>query len=350
MNRRAKVLAVAVLAIAARPYEDTQHRFRLDLAPGWELAPRFGDTLGMVFEKTFPDRHRSGLALFMVRIAPPGTAGTKTYAGAIERAFESQPGYRSLGEQRTRVGVYPGFVRRYRMNVADGAKLEKRVEAHFFEAEGRIFLVHVEGGSREMEKIGGDVRAMLASFVAHRAAEESPDIDPPDAPRSEAQASRQELTGRFVNADGLMLTLDDGGTFSLADVTGTYEVQGDQLSLITGGKRQSFRFALGPDGLELTSPKLPKPIVYRRAPKATPRTAGDVVGSWQAMGADARLDLEANGRFRMGDVEGTWSLAEGRLRLEKSPSEVITYDVERTGDRLILSGADLDRPATFQKR
>ena len=71
------LVAIALLSIAARPYRDTKDRFSFELAPGWEMTPQFGDTLGMVFKKLIGKR-RPTMALFMVRVAPPGTGANLT--------------------------------------------------------------------------------------------------------------------------------------------------------------------------------------------------------------------------------------------------------------------------------
>jgi hypothetical protein len=62
------------------------------------------------------------------------------------------------------------------------------------------------------------------------------------------------------------------------------------------------------------------------------------------------LDLRRNGDFTMGEFQGRWTYERGQLRLERSASEVVTYDAKLEGDRLILAGADLDRPIALRRK
>ena len=49
---RATLVVVALLTLAAKPYEDTQRRFRFEPARGWRLTPAFGDLHGTRFSRS----------------------------------------------------------------------------------------------------------------------------------------------------------------------------------------------------------------------------------------------------------------------------------------------------------
>lgn len=341
------LLGLACLLAAARPYKDTKDRFRLVLAPGWELSPQFGDTAGMVFKKQLGRRRGAGLALFSVRVAPEGTESARAFAAALEPALEGQPGFRRLGEEQAAVGGRPALLKRYEAAFDARSTLKKRIDAYYVEAEGRVYLLQVTSGAREIGRLRRDVRSMLASFVPLG-------TRPPENRAPTMVEKAPPLAGRWVNEDGLVLFLGEDQTFTLADVGGHYEVSRDALTLIIPKKgRQTFAYELASDRLTLRSSELPRPVTYRRQDRSAPkRTKGDFVGTWETIATSpaVTLDLEKGGRFRMGDFEGTWRYEAGRLRLERSASEVITYDIRLVGGRLILSGADLDHPIAFRRR
>ncbi len=343
---RVALVLWAGLSIAARPYHDTKERFSLELAPGWEMAPQFGDTLGMVFKKLL-GRRSQAMALFMVRVAPPGTAGSRTFADATEQVFASQPGFRALGESRARIGGQSGFVRRYQVQLDRSSPIKKQIDAYFLESSNNVYLIHVETTVSARARIDADVTAMLASFRPGGAA-------PNDAPPPAGVPAARAVAGRWINDDGLILVLDSDGTFALAEVGGHYEATADTLTLIIPNKgRESFTYVLAARTLTLRSPNLPTPMTYRRVEEgAKHRTATDLVGAWKTVGTPraVSLELKNTGRFVMGEFEGKWRYEDGRLHLERSPSEVITYDAKLDGDRLILAGADLDRPIALKRR
>lgn len=342
------ILGLACLLSAARPYRDTKDRFRLELAPGWELSPQFGDTAGMVFKKKLGRRRGVGLAFLAVRVAPEEMESARAFARSLEPALQAQPGFRSLGEARAQVGGRPALLRKYRASFDGYPGLKKRIDSYFLEAHGRVFLLQVTSGERERRRIERDVQAMLASFVPMGGRRPEP-----RRPRPRTQAV-PSLAGRWVNDDGLVLFLAKDQTFTLADVGGRYEANGDALTLIIPKKgRQEFTYQLVSDRLTLRSPDLPGPVTYRRDDRGPKKhTAGDFVGSWETVGTAKPIPLELgkDGDFRMGEFEGTWQYEAGRLQLRRSKSEVITYDVRLAGGRLILSGADLDRPIAFRRR
>jgi hypothetical protein len=338
------LVAIALLSLGARPYRDTKDRFSLDLAPGWEMTPQFGDTLGMVFKKLIGKR-RPTMALFMVRVAPPGTAGSRTFADATEEVFAAQPGFRRLGESKVAIGGQPAFVRRYEAQVDRESGIKKRIDAHYLEAKGNVFLIHVETTSVERPKIENDVTAMLASFAPGSGAS----VAAPPPPSSSAA-----IAGKWINDDGLILLLEPDGSFALADVGGRYETAGDSLTLIIPEKgRESFTFSLGDKTLTLRSPNLGAPMTYRRVEsQVRHHKPEELVGAWETVGTSqsVALELRKSGKFTMGEFSGKWRYERGQLHLERSKSEVITYDVKLEGDRLILAGADLDRPIALRRK
>ncbi len=324
---------------AASPYEDPKGRFTLQMEDGWALRPQFGDTSGMTFARPLRGRRGEGVALFWVRVEP-GTAFL-SFVEAVEAALAAQPGFTRLGEQNQTVAGVPGLVREYRAQVAK-TRYEKRMVAYYAAVDGRMVLLHAEGPERDFERIRGEVAQMVASFR----------LTGP----TRAASRPARLTGRWKADSGLVLALGDDGSFALAEVSGRYEIESDSLTLVLPAGRETFSYILADDILTLSSNNLEEPIVYRRqsgskpAPKAQVLTDTALLGRWANKKAGVELALAGNHQFELGEFRGRWVLLGDKLQLERSKTEVITYQMALQGDRLTLSGGDLDDPLRLRRQ
>lgn len=338
---KAALFAAVVLLFAtgARPYEDTKGRFSLQVADGWSLSPQFGDMSGMVFEKPVPGRLGGGSALFIVRADPVGARTLDSYVAEIEAAFSRMPGFAKGKSASAQIAGRTGLLKTYRTK-------GRRLEARFVQANGFHFLLHFEAPRAAMKTLAPQAKAMVRSFSPGRTVARSPVA--PEPPPTSAFAP----IGRWKSSSGLVLTIDEDGTYQLADVRGTYRVDGRQLVLSRpSGKRTSFSFELDDVAgrLVLASPKLPKPMVYRRASAPKPPKRSKLIGKWRATKVEPvfELTLTEAGGFVLGPYSGKWAINGSSLRLAKSETEFITYEFRFEGARLVLSGGDLDRPVRF---
>jgi hypothetical protein len=347
------VVLAALSLIAAKPYEDTRHRFRVELPDAWQLSPQFGDTHGMVFQRSVGARHRKSLATLIIHVDSVPASDAKAYADAHEKALETQPGFERKSEGATTIGGLPALVREYKSFASKKQEIEKKMRAHVLEAAGHHYLIHVETTARDFNKIESDLKTILKSFTP--SAGEKKD---PVSMKIEETLETPILAGRWTNDDGLVMVLGGDGSFALAEAVGRYEVKDNVLTMIIPGQgRESFTFVL--DGiagtLTLSSPNLGSPMTYRRGGNAPARTSGDdakdLAGKWITPTANGPLVLELrkDKSFTMGSSSGQWAAGANRLTLIKGGAETVSYIFRREGDRLALSGGDLEVEVVFTR-
>lgn len=333
---------VAGLSLAGRPYQDTKQRFELKVADGWKLAPQFGDTSGMVFAREVPRREGGGTALLIVRTDPSGGRSLATFIEEVEAAFAKMPGYSRGKEQSVTLGGRPATERRYKTS-------GRRLRSTFSEANGYFYLVHYEAPRRAAKRLWPQAKSMITSFSMGSASARSPVGQAETTPGRAVDAP----IGQWKSDSGLVLKLDANGDYQLADVRGTYRVDGSSLVLSRpGGGRQSFTFEHDPDRgrLVLSSPDLPKPMVYRLIEEGKGGRRR-LFGKWRAVGVEPAFELllTSAGSFVLGPYSGRWAIEDGALRLAKSDTEFITYKYRFEGRKLVLSGGDLDQPVSFER-
>ncbi len=338
---QATCVLFALGSIAARPYQDTKQRFALTVADGWRLAPQFGDTSGMVFARDVARRDGGGTALLIVRADPIGGRSLAVFVDEVESTFAKLPGYRARGEKAVTLDGRPAVRKQYRTK-------DRRLTSTFSEANGFFYLVHFEAPRRAAKRLWPQARRMLDSFRLGSARARSP-----VGQRTSLSRDVEAPVGRWKSDSGLELVLDDDGGYRLADVRGTYRVDGTTLVLSRpGGGRQSFTYEHDADRgrLVLTSPKLPEPIVYRQIYDER-GSKKRLIGKWRAQKVKPafELSLSAGGKFVLGPYNGQWAAKDGALLLKKSQTESITYKYHFEGKRLVLSGADLDQPVSFER-
>ena len=320
----------------------------MELEEGWVLTPRFGDTQGMVFSRQ-GSRRGPKIALFMVRVEEASGA-ISTWMRALEEGLRGQPGFKRLSERQTQIAGQPGLIRDYKTQVS--STVEKRIRWYVFAVRSRFYLLHAETERRHMRRIMPEIKRMVRSFKAKGGRSRTEPMEP-----AESAIPSGALVGAWIADSGLVLDLRAGGRFSLADVSGRYELNADTLTLLIPNRAaQKFRYQvdLVRGTLVLSAPGLAEPIRYRRkaaggsgSPKVSAGAAA-LLGRWKAGGV--QLSLLRDRTFKMGsNFSGRWKAQGGRLELIRSASERLTYKYKLSGKRLTLSGADLDQPLVFTR-
>lgn len=331
------VLIISAALTASAPYEDTQGRFTLTLAPSWALAPRFGQTEGMRFARTLAERHGGQTVYLEVEAREQGEASSwaERSAAALRRQGHS------VRRTPSRIGGRAGL----RVRAKKG---RHHIRCDYLQAPELAYRLCAEGSQRDLRVVAEDLKRMLGSFQLGGGRVESASRPEPSPPSSAARPS-SPIEGRFVGTTGTVFELKPGRKFTLGSASGTYTAQDGLLRLsLKQGKEISFRYTLQGDLLTLTSTKLGKPATYRRSRAAAPAEGGGrLPGAWQA--GSIRLVLKGDGSFSLGDDEGKWVAEQGHLRLRKKSGDVVSYLFTVTQDALHLSGGDLDDPVKLTR-
>ncbi|MBI4816133.1 MAG: hypothetical protein HY791_07745 [Deltaproteobacteria bacterium] len=312
--------------LLAKPYEDTRGRFTLDVAAGWRIEPRFGDTAGMVFVRDV--ELGDGKQKVSLSVEADGAVVDSTWD--LADRIEAREGLgRRQREAPDQVGKLAGLMREYDRGSA-------LVRVWYAVADRRPIVVRFEASTRAAPKAEREVARMIESLVVVGSK--------PEGPR---------LAGRFVSDGGVVLELGDDGSVSFGGREGRFKVNDELLTLeLAGGKARQFRFELSGDRLSLSSPELPKPAVYRRraadAEQAKPRS---VAGRWRFKGPRGELfiELEYSGAFVLGPMKGQWELKGDELALLGPKGQKIRYRAVLKVDLLELAGGDLDKPLKLRR-
>jgi hypothetical protein len=350
----AALFVAATALLGAKPYEDTRHRFRVELPEGWALTPQFGDVHGMVFQRTLGTRQRRSLGTLIIHTDSSSGVDTKQYAEQHERALSTQGGFERVKESAVMIGGLPALAREYRALASKKPEIKKTMRAHFLEVNGVKYLLHFESITRDFTKLEGDITTVLASFTP--LAKSSGSSETAEQIAIEPERAAANLAGRWVNDDGLVMVLGGDGSFALDEANGRYEVRDNVLTMIIPDKgRESFTFAYdaGEGTLTLSSPNLGEPMLYRRvgASSAKASPTGDLTGRWITPTASGPLvlDLRRDKSFVMGSSTGQWSVSGDRLTLIRNGADMLRYTFRLNGDRLALSGGDLEVEVVFSR-
>lgn len=343
------IVGMVLLAVVA-PYADTQGRFRLELAEGWSLAPRFGDPGGMVFSRAGVGHHPHAVQ-FEVRVEGRGMGPPAERAAAY---LAAKTGRDTPSGQAARVGRYPAWraVAQYEGTTPIAGPRVATVWA--LTADQVDYLLIFDRSRRDENRYRREVRAMLRSFVPTAPAPDpgrpKSTLSPPAEPPPEAAPV---LVGRWRSAAGVELAFSADGRFILGDVFGRYVVRPPATLELErpNGTKERFSFEQTADQLVLRSNRLGKPAVYTRIERKDPPAVDreSLIGIWRALASQTRLllKLERGGQFSLGPYTGTWTLEGDRIRLARNAQETVTYRFTFKKEVLWLSGGDLERQIAF---
>ena len=349
------VVGLLASSVRAAPYRDDRRGFSLELTEGWRLAPRFGETEAMVFERRFSSRRGRRTATLSVRRLPVEVTVARLQA-ELQRVWGDRVG-RAAAIDPAPPGLRHLFGWRYR---PQGEARTRSAEAHGFVTDGRRFLVTLESAPRDVARFRIDVGRLLSTFEA--LAVRTPALRPANdrvlragapkagapAPPPRPNASATVIVGRWIRPQGDPIEFFADGRYRLADVSGRYRWRSGQLELTgTDGASRRFTVVRRGDRLEMVSSALPKPLVFERF-----RPMVALAGLWRAdlPKGTLILNLQRNGNFALGSHRGRWSVEGARLVLRKSKTEQLTYNWKLSVGILTLSGGDLDRPLLLSRR
>ena len=330
-----------------RLYRDERRGFSLELADGWALAPVFGETRAMVFERRFSARRGGRRAALSIRPIRLDRADADVWA-ELQRVWGPR-----RGRAEALVPVPTEWRYRYR------PQSDRRGEAHLLTVDGARFLVTLSAARQDMARFRADAAARLRTLrrvrptsTTERGRGRRGDSEAlntsNEASTAPAEGAASAVVGRWVRADGPALVLFRDGRYRLADISGRYAWRAGRLLLTrTNGKPQAFHAELRADRLVLKADGLPAPLVFDRF-----RPERALAGVWVAVLPKGTLVLRLgpDGRFALGAHRGRWSVHGARLELRKSETEVLAYTWALADDGLILSGGDLDRPLKMARK
>ena len=343
--------AVGLLALSA-PYVDTQDRFRLEIPEGWSLAPRFGDTAGMVFSRAGPGHHPRTVQ-FEVRVEGVTTARP---ADRLTAYLSAKTGGAAPAGRPVRVGAHSAARATVEYEGGPPTPGPRVVTVWALTVDSVGYLLVFDRPRSAWNRYRPEIETMLRSFApraprpARRAA---PAPVPAPPPSAGAKLSRADLVGRWRGPSGVELAFSADGRFILGDVLGRYTLSAPSALELEQLDGRRERFSVERDGrrLILRSSRLAEPAVYHRddEPRAAPAPSAALVGTWKALigSSDLVLRLDRDGRFTLGPYAGTWTVKGNELRLVRSPQERVTYRFRYDDPVLWLSGGDLDQPISF---
>ena len=323
------------LPASARPYRDERRGFELDLPDEWRLAPAFGETDAMTFERPFSARRGRRTGTLSVR--PIGIEIDDQRVQAELRKVWGPPSgpVHPLSPRLPRATL--GWANGYR------PAPEVRGQAFLFRFQATRFLITLRAAPRDLRRFRREAALLLQSFSPLRGPSTTTRVRRSTRPRP-----ARDLTGHWVRDDGAALIFGSNGEYSLADLDGQYHWQDGLLVLSRAdGGTSSFSVTRRGDSLGLSAPGLPAPLSFTRF---RPRLA--LAGTWIATLEKGTLvlTLAKTGRFKLGAFEGDWSIDGRRLVLRKSATEIIAYAWQFSRNVLTLSGGDLDAPLRLTKR
>lgn len=324
---------LGVLLVAAAPgpgtYEDTKSRFTLDLPRDWKLAPRFGDTFGMTFERALEGQATTALT---VHVDPAIAQDLAGFAVAAEKAWQSAGPITMRSTSRVKVADRPALVH-------DADQAGRRIKAYFLESDGHYYHLRFEVPPGQARTVEADWEKMVASFRPGASAPKAADPKlPPSIPPG--------LMGSWRGKAGVAMTLRPDRTFAMGGLKGRWSIDGASLVLVVPG-RSPLRFTMVLDGdvLELSTPNLEAPVRYdRAAPEDT-----SLAGTWRST-SGTTLVLSKSGHFEMGDLAGQWEDRDERLSLRgDGGAEEVTYRYSLADGVLTLAGGDLEAPLVLKR-
>lgn len=328
--------------IAAAPYVDTKGRFQVELPEGWRLLPAYGDSFGMRFQREIP----GGRVSVTVHVDPVEVEGLEAFVREIE-GWVLEQGLARRSRARGELGAHSAVVLGFEP-VEKDKREQTAARSYFLEVRGHYYHLHVSASPAfVMKRAQREIDALISSFTPGSGPGPAARSPPGPAPA----APTRPIEGAWTSDAGVLVRFEPNGQFVMGAASGRYVLRGETLALMIDGKApQSFRVELAGSELRLHSERLPAPAVYRRGPSAGAGSSA-LVGRWRAAipGGTLELALLDSGRFALDARSGRWVHRDGLLSLTTDQGEVVAYGVEIEGERLSLSGGDLEEPLWLHK-
>lgn len=341
----ALMAALALLVGLASPshakrYEDTRHRFSLDMPKKWRLAPIPADTQGMVFRRDVGDVPVT--MRVAVRPLKPAETIEQSLADAV-RPFSAEIGFKRLERTHVIVGLMTGLKRRFSVFANGDPNTVRVVEIAVLHAFGHVHVLHFDTLARTRRRVTRDHDHFLGTY--------KPKV---------GKSVYGPLVGKWTADGAPPLTLSADARFSLGQLAGTFSADGGRLSLHTPDGFERYRYWLRGAALKLESPALKGgQQTYRRAGsqlhrertperrKARALTAQDLHGKWRVLdqlaSAPLVMQIAPSGSFAFGPMFGRWRYKNGLLTVTSASGQTVTYTLTRDGARLRMGGGDLEQ-------
>lgn len=253
------ISALVLAAVLAQPFEDTAHRFHLDLPPQWQFAPQPGDTHGAVFRRMSDNVFVN--AMVRVMELPVGTS-LDAFATRVRAASEDEPGYRSLMQRPCKVAGVPAQCRRFVTFINGDEKMPKMSEQRILLSGHFGFVVHAETLADGFALFEPDILALMASFGTGAA--------PLHAAPPPPQVRPADMLGIWRSTDGQhRLVLSPGGVIQLDKLHGTYQLSYGSLIATLDDGAAIFEFSLAKGVLTLSGGMFGEGQAFVRTPKKT---------------------------------------------------------------------------------
>lgn len=324
-----KLIAYISLVAVGVPFEDTHHRFTIDLPAGWTFAPMPGDTQGASFRKT-SETDVAQASIRIVQLEP--NTDLDAFVKKMSAWVASEAGYRQLAYELTfAAGGQPAMRLRYVVGVEGNPKLSKVVEERFLIIGQAGYVLHVEAMADGFGRLESDFQQLFASFAPQTknkavAASTAPTVQPP--------AENAQLVGRWIMLSdrNTAMVFRNDGTLEIDDYRGVFQVRGDQLiTRMMGTDAERFTWSMQGDVLTMASPNLPEPITYAR--EGTPAA---LVGIW--VGPDVRWQMSLSGTLTWGADQGSFKTDSGQLIVSMQSGKRYVFQYAQKGDVLMVSG------------
>ena len=332
----------------AKTYVDTKERFEIELPADWRLAPVPLDTSGMVFKKDVD----LSPGLMRVQVAP-WTLGNSSEAhlAQVMAPFKTEIGFYQKSSRLKNRGGWTRHHVSFSMFANGDARLVRQAQLEMIIAYGHVYVIYFECLEKGWKFFSNDVRRMQKSFQ----------------PKLNAE-TYAGLTGEWADVtDGKSLVLTRNNQFEMSHLKGAYAVDGGQLILSLPQGQERFRYELKKNRLWLFNSNLNEPQVFRpvsllktqnkavavSSDRAQPITLMRLYGKWrvvdQALTDPLTLFLSPTGSMAFGPMNGRWTYENYRLTLVSVSGVQRTYHLSLDGDRIRMSGGDLEKEVILVK-
>jgi hypothetical protein len=332
------MLALALvlsLAQAQTLFEDTQHRFTLELPPKWSFAPQAGNIHGASF-RVIRDQN---MAHFSIQILPCSPSLTiKRLKKRVLGQITQREDYRVLSTKVDKVAGLEMWTQRYRLKVPELKGVHKVVEKRFGIYKNHAYVIHMESLENASAIFIADFNALLKSLRLSNI----------DLNSYDPQPKTFVGTWHMSANPSVFFHLRRDGTFQLDDVVGVWRVEaGEFWSRPLGGGAERFSFTSVDDRLTLHNASLEAPIVYRRVALLQGPNLEPLLASWHNAGH--RLILKRDGRCNHQGVEGLFHATASHLflTLARQKTQQVGYQIKKR--RLTVTGGVFKAKTTLTK-